>query len=476
MLHTLRVALLLLVGLAALAAHAADPRPETLSDQQLLQILTPSADVEGRCGTPYAVELLARGLELASPAEAAEDTLYYDTPEGHFVISYTVLGTNAVDPTDTDASGVPDYVELVGSACERSWSVEIDSLGFTGPDLGGERYVVSTIFGLNYFGLTNVNSASPGGSDIRIRFSMAPFCTRTDDPETCEVNALLVTVAHEFKHAIQIASGWDLQNVGGWIELDATWIEDVVFDDSNDYYRFIASGTSPFMAPQVTLVDASYEDCTWQHYLSENWGSEFILDYDAELVAGLPGQSAQVAFQNVAEDRGLDWVELWGNYTTATYLSGGRAVDGRVFEEGAFYPQAVIVPIPELPHTTTLNTLSDMAMAFYEFDSAGSDETGRIDIEFSGSGGVPWTLRAVFQRADELTVVPIEVVEGAAFFRSSQLVEDYDRFALLLGNSRVPPFNVSSGSYSIAFGLHTVPNEAKSVSGFKGRFRRPSGN
>ena len=223
-------------------------------------------------------------------------------------------------------------------------------------------------------------------------------------------------------------------------------------------------------------MDASYEDCTWQHYLSENWGSDFILDYDAELVAGLPGQAAQVAFLNVATDRGLDWGELWGNYAVATYLSGIRAVDGWVFEEGEFYPQAVTVSIPGLPHTPPQRTLSDMAMVFYQFDSAGSGETGQISVDFSGGAAIPWTLRAVFQRADETMIVPIEVVGGIASFRSSQLIEDYDRVGVILGNSQVPPVNVTSGAYSIAFDLQTVPNQATSMGGFKGRFRRQSGN
>ena len=81
MLHMLRAALTLMVSLTALTAHAADPRPETLTDQQLLQIMTPSSGVEGRCGTPYATELQVRGLELAALAEAVDDTLYYNTPE-----------------------------------------------------------------------------------------------------------------------------------------------------------------------------------------------------------------------------------------------------------------------------------------------------------------------------------------------------------------------------------------------------------
>ena len=190
----------------------------------------------------------------------------------------------------------------------------------------------------------------------------------------------------------------------------------------------------------------------------------------------MPGQAPQVAFQNVATDRALDWGDLWGNYTTATYLSGGRAVDGRVFEEGAFYPQAVTVAIPALPYTTPQRTLSDMAMAFYEFDSAAATSVGKVNIDFTGTASIAWTLRAVFQRADETIVVPIEVVAGTASFRPTQLVEDYDRFALLLGNSRVPPFSVSSGSYTIAFGLQEVPAKATSMGGFKGRFRRPSGN
>ena len=480
MLHRSRVALLLVVvGLAAMTAHAEVPRPETLSDQQLLQVLTPSSELQGRCATPYVVELQARGLELADLAEAVDDTFYYNTPEGHFVIAYKVSGADSVDVTDADFSGVPDYVELAGSAFERSWSVEIDSLGFAAPALGGERYKVSTIFRQNFFGVTYVDPSSPGGSNIRIRHSMAPFCL-PDDPEACEVNALLVTVAHEFKHAIQIASGWDLYTVGGWIELDATWIEDLVFDDSNDYYRFIAVGTSPFVAPQVTLVDALYDDCTWQRYLSENWGSGFILDFDAELVAGLPGQAPQIAYEKVANARGLDWAELWGDYTVATYLSGSRAVAGRVFEEGAFYPQALTVPIPALPYGPLPRALPDMAMTFFEFDSATSSDAGRIDISFSGMEGVLWTLRAVFQRADQTIVVPIDIVGGTASFRPSQLVEDYDRFALLLGNSQVPvvfdDISVLARSYSIAFGLHTVPTEASSMGGFKARFRRPAGN
>ena len=60
--------------------------------------------------------------------------------------------------------------------------------------------------------------------------------------------------------------------------------------------------------------------------------------------------------------------------------------------------------------------------------------------------------------------------------RSSQLVEDYDRVGLILGNSQVPSFNVTSSAYSIAFDLRTVPNQASSVGGFKGRFVRPKGN
>lgn len=474
MLHGLRLSIVALI-LGVTAATALEPAPATAPDAQLLASLAPTDQLHGRCGTREVAELTARGLALPSALAAPGDTLYYETPEGHFRIAYQREGTVAVDTTDADLSGVPDYVELCGSAFERSWAVEIDSLGFPAPELGGERYEVSTLFGGGFFGFTSPDAGSPGGSRISVRYSMVPFCNGVTDPQACMTNALIVTVAHEFKHAIQVGAGWNIYQVGGWIELDATWIEDLVYDDSNDYYRFIEVPGSPFLDPQVSLTNASYEDCTWQHYLSENWGSDFLVEFDAELVATQSVRPAQLAYKQVASDRGLDWVDLWSDYTVATYLSGVRAVEGAGFDEAAFYPDVRTEPIASLPAEYGLLALPDMSMRFHEYTNPGGLARWLAVVEFAGGPGIGWTVQLVFQREDKTVVVPVPVVDNQAEFTSTEAVADFDRVAVLVGNSRVPSGGAASGNYALSVRLSEFTAKS-SVGSVKGRFRRSAGD
>lgn len=479
MLQVLRIALFLTLLAPALAA--AQLEPASMSDGELIRLLTEGQDGQPmKCGTPYAAELDQRGLKLPALALAEGDTLEYLTPEGNFRITYAIVGSVAVDTTDVDRSGVPDYVEDVGRAFERSWSVEIDSLGFGAPDIGEERYIVSLLFAsTGVFGQTRVNEIWPGGSFIQINRSMEPFCLGDDNPDECEKKVLQATIAHEFKHAIQVAEGWSLFQFNNvfWIELDATWIEDLVYDDSNDYYRYLSLGTTPFTKPDVSLASAaSYQSCTWDHYLGEYYGQDFMRQYSEAVVdRGFP-QFGQHAYRDVATDRGLDWVELWRDYTAATYLCGERAAPNTGFVEAAFYPTAVTVPVASLPQAEISTNLPDMAMRFYHHEVTSEPATRRLDILFEeASGQGHFTLLAVFQREDKTVVVPVPIVGGQANFRPDQLIGDYDTVGVLVGNSRVPLTFPSAASYRLTLGAIEVPTKPSSMGGFKGRFRQRAG-
>jgi hypothetical protein len=480
MLHFVRVSILVL--LLARPAWAAGPDPATLDDASLIQLLTEGDGEPLKCGTPYFAELESRGLELPSLAQAEGDTLEYLTPEGHFRIIYNTEGLSPVDPTDEDMSGVPDYVELVGSAFERSWSVEVDSLGFSAPDIGDERYLVSLFLrGSGAFGLTRVPSAPPyppGGTWIEVHHDMDRFCQGTNDPPDCTTNLLLATVAHEFKHAVQFADGWNLFALNGqWIELDATWIEDLVFDDSNDYYRYLELGTTPFTQPSTSLASNNdYRYATWGHYLGESYGQDIMNDFsDAVVARGFP-QYAQHSFVDAVTGRGLDWVETWRGWTGATYLCGDNAAPGLGLVEAPFYPTPTSVTIPSLPQDEVFTSLSDMAMRFYRFDATAPSATGRVEIVFEAVTAVGhWTLLAIYQRADETKVVEIPITDGLANVAPMYRLEDYDSFAVVLGNARVPLTSARTGSYRLTLGVDFTPTRPSSVGGFKGRYRQRAG-
>ena len=63
------------------------------------------------------------------------------------------------------------------------------------------------------------------------------------------LNSLRVTAAHEFFHAIQFA--FDISEDIWFMEGSATWVEDVVYDDINDNYQYLA--TSPIRHPRTAL-------------------------------------------------------------------------------------------------------------------------------------------------------------------------------------------------------------------------------
>ena len=58
---------------------------------------------------------------------------------GHFRIHYVLSGPDAVDSTDTNRNGIPDYVDSCGNAFEYAYTIQVDSMGFPPPPNNGEN-------------------------------------------------------------------------------------------------------------------------------------------------------------------------------------------------------------------------------------------------------------------------------------------------------------------------------------------------
>ena len=107
-----------------------------------------------KCGTPFLIELESAWWTLpawlrsalsewpvAGPARrlppsmsrpglsGPENTL--TTP--HFLIHYTLSGPDAVSLVDSDANGIPDYIDEVEQALEHSHSIQVGHLGWLAP-------------------------------------------------------------------------------------------------------------------------------------------------------------------------------------------------------------------------------------------------------------------------------------------------------------------------------------------------------
>ena len=223
-----------------------------------------------KCGTPAVLQFLysydrldpallkSLGVKLSERPLGLDDTVA--SPSNRFLIHYTTVGTDAVwHATDTNANGVPVYVDSMVAMLEYVYSYMMDTLGFSGPphdflpDGDGRYDVYIRNLPVVYYGLTRPDTVLNGphgtylaATFMEMRNDYTPLPYYHDRP----YDAMRVTCAHEFFHAVQF--GIDYTEYGEpvekssvirpyWEEMSAVWMEEQIYDTVNDYYYYLPS-------------------------------------------------------------------------------------------------------------------------------------------------------------------------------------------------------------------------------------------
>lgn len=269
-----------------------------------------------KCLTPVLIEY-EQSIQELSPAAVSEienllsvrasaDTRSYTSPSGNFILYYETAGEDAVPLEDADDSSIPDYIEKAAFAADSSYRYEVTELGFT-DFLKDEPYKIY----FENFGFYGTTTASGSTTNIRIHNNFLEGFPPNTHPESEQTGALFATIAHEVKHAIQYANNRWKGNAGSdvWIEMDATLMEEIVFDDVNDYYNYIMyynddtddwdryspHDSSIFGSPQ-NPIPGSYNHITWALYFAETYGMQFWVDVWEEIRADYLNQQQSENF------------------------------------------------------------------------------------------------------------------------------------------------------------------------------------
>ena len=215
---------------------------------------------------------------------------------GMFHFHYSLVGTDAVDPTDIDDDGIPDYINRMAEIFQTVINTIIDTYGFTPPpgdgwysDNGGNELYDIYVMSLNsgFYGYVQPenpanNDGNNENSDVTEENAFTSYMVLRNNYEgfydvfniygpISEFDAVQVSVAHEFFHSIQLGyDGWEAI----WLlEATATWMEDEVFDDVNDNYQYLIPW---FQDPKVSLNRHSdphwYGSWIFFRYISEQMG------------------------------------------------------------------------------------------------------------------------------------------------------------------------------------------------------------
>ena len=242
---------------------------------------------------PETVRMLSKPFLLAQQNASSE----YLSPSGDFLIQYETTGVNAVPLQDSNNNGIPDYVEEIGIAADSSYRHHI-RLGFS--DIFSVKSRPFPIVVANNSGVYGF--VPPGAPYIGIENDFAGF-PENDDPDGNVLGAVKVTIAHELKHVVQYVDNNFSGDSDLWAEMDATLMEELVYDVVNDYYNYIVGGNTIFEEPYSTIIPGSYEDVTFALHFAEKYGDDFWPNTWADIKQTPTTLSFLDAVRNEIEDR-----------------------------------------------------------------------------------------------------------------------------------------------------------------------------
>ncbi len=328
-----------------------------------LKLHTEIDGLSQKCGLPILAEAYAKDPEAtrrimegyrAERLNKATDT--FVSPSGRFIIEYQTSGFDAIPTYDRDNNGTPDYLEFVGKAFDRAWEVEIDSLGFRPPpEQNGQpkstysvicRKLSNNLYGSTLFFGTDDIAALPGlnfASEIEFNtnFSFIDYPAANGDPIVRDSMAIAVTAAHEFNHALQLgyrfwsSSESTLSDIIDlrYIEASATYMEEVVADQVNDYYQYLSGF---YRRTNRNWGDDSvlYGDVIFYIMLGDIYGKTITREI-WEAILNQPSLSAmEIVFQQKGSTFGFELTRL----ASWMFFSGANSLPGVWFEEAANYP------------------------------------------------------------------------------------------------------------------------------------------
>ena len=266
----------------------------------------------------------------------------YDSPGGHFKIHYQLDGAYAVDPTDDNMNGIPDYVEFAAATFDEVWHTEIVLMGYPEPtsdgSLGGDSlydiYIIDFSSPL-YYGIT----VPDRGGTTSSTYVKIDNNYEEDGYPTQGLMGLQVTAAHEFFHAIHF-SLYGPYEASWWMEQTAVWMEEQVYDHINDYRTYLRYFFNlPRRSLDYNSSNYKYGASIFPMFLSKKFGIDLIKDI---WIAVGQHQSVDLSVFDELIPGGLG--QVFVDFNRWNYFTGSRALPDSFYEEGAFFPEIDIPP------------------------------------------------------------------------------------------------------------------------------------
>jgi hypothetical protein len=313
---------------------------------------------------------------LARPDDPQGDTLgiRYGVParddcQPDFCVHWVDTTVDAPNPADTNGNGIPDYVDTTELVMQTVWDKEVVDLGYrppksdlAAPNHGPDGKLDIYLADLGRDGIYGYCVPDDTGEFQPPYQGLSVYCVVDNDFSPNQyagfggatgVNALEVTLAHEFFHAVQ--ASYDLFDDLVLVEGTAVWMEDEVYNDVNDnyYYLRFSALKRPDVPFDIGITNVSspywgfyYGAFVFYRYLSERFATPDIVRRIWEFADATPPATNQYSLQAIdsaLRERGTSFQEVFADWTAA------NAFPAASYEEGANYPRPPFTARRRLP-------------------------------------------------------------------------------------------------------------------------------
>ena len=390
-----------------------------------------------------ALRLLARPVAgQTNPSESA-----YDVPEAppldgphfriHYVKTASAEGEKPAPPgacrnpsddrppeTDANLNGHPDYVDQMLAEFEHVYAVQNGQLGWrqAKPDFGRGGNDKTDVYIKNIgpegiFGYAAPDATQPlnqGRNKLAAYLVMDnDYCQQEFRNYSRYIEPLRVTAAHEYNHVLQF--NYDALQDNWMFESTAVWMEDVVYDDINDYRNYLPAWARLSLAP-LTRFDVqprddnpnnakAYGDVVFVRWIAERFGADTIRNAWEQSIA--TKSFAPDAYEAALRPHGRDVFDVFSGFAADT--AEWRLVNGPFEEggEGNGFPEVQrALRGAKLPPQTATGQRNDyveggidhLSYALFDIDTRGEDA---ITIGATFRRGVKGAIALVGRTGDD---------------------------------------------------------------------------
>jgi hypothetical protein len=461
--HTVVRGLVLIVALAAVGSAGASMPPDRAHFQARATLDRALSIFRGEGTDPRGATMALRDLRLRlgrlTPSERAvarsllarpTDGGKFDwsAPKGsrrhlcttHFCIHWVKKTKDAPSHTDKNHNHKPDYVDSVKSVMKTVWKKEIGLLHYHAPLADGNS---GSHHGGNPNKKVDIYLQDVGDQGLYgycttddPRFShqsnVSAYCVFDDDFSASQfsgvhgIDALKVTAAHEFNHAIQFS--YDVREDTWFLEATATNMEATVYPSIHDNYQYFPSSplsnTMPWRAIDQFQTTGTNQYGSWIffRFLCE-WmtapspGNHPISTQpDCSIVRKIwqaaavhPGTKnggtySTKAIKDVLSANGQHFVDLLRRFGAANADPAVFYKDGGLFGAKAG-TNAILYPIKQLRpgHTHFGTYMFHMSNDYERVKPKAGDSSIAIGIDFPASPFTPRATVLVYNQAGALS-------------------------------------------------------------------------